>query len=96
MRGEVEKLLSNFTLRDRTESSKMDDFRSIFLLSLAMLVACYVAGIIPLAVNFSEVRQLRQTTGWLRREKLGGEMCQEELGLSPCEYDSAVEGDVAV
>ncbi|XP_054256311.1 zinc transporter ZIP9 isoform X1 [Indicator indicator] len=32
----------------------MDDFRSIFLLSLAMLVACYVAGIIPLAVNFSE------------------------------------------
>ncbi|KAM6311416.1 zinc transporter ZIP9 isoform 2-T2 [Aegotheles albertisi] len=34
----------------------MDDFRSICLLSLAMLVACYVAGIIPLAVNFSEER----------------------------------------
>ncbi|XP_010005974.1 PREDICTED: zinc transporter ZIP9 isoform X2 [Chaetura pelagica] len=34
----------------------MDDFRSICLLSLAMLLACYVAGIIPLAVNFSEER----------------------------------------
>lgn len=34
----------------------MDDFLSISLLSLAMLVGCYVAGIIPLAVNFSEVR----------------------------------------
>ncbi|XP_062350839.1 zinc transporter ZIP9 isoform X2 [Cinclus cinclus] len=34
----------------------MDDFPSICLLSLAMLVACYVAGIIPLAVNFSEER----------------------------------------
>lgn len=33
----------------------MDDFLSISLLSLAMLVGCYVAGIIPLAVNFSEV-----------------------------------------
>lgn len=33
----------------------MDDFSSISLLSLAMLVGCYVAGIIPLAVNFSEV-----------------------------------------
>lgn len=33
----------------------MDDFPAICLLSLAMLVACYVAGIIPLAVNFSEV-----------------------------------------
>ncbi|XP_003976270.1 zinc transporter ZIP9 [Takifugu rubripes] len=32
----------------------MDDFSSISLLSLAMLVGCYVAGIIPLAVNFSE------------------------------------------
>lgn len=36
----------------------MDDFLSISLLSLAMLVGCYVAGIIPLAVNFSEVRRL--------------------------------------
>ncbi|KAI4540710.1 hypothetical protein MG293_009751 [Ovis ammon polii] len=34
----------------------MDDFISISLLSLAMLVGCYVAGIIPLAVNFSEER----------------------------------------
>lgn len=34
----------------------MDDFVSISLLSLAMLVGCYVAGIVPLAVNFSEVR----------------------------------------
>ncbi|XP_064427313.1 zinc transporter ZIP9 isoform X4 [Mirounga angustirostris] len=34
----------------------MDDFISISLLSLAMLVACYVAGIVPLAVNFSEER----------------------------------------
>ncbi|XP_066496402.1 zinc transporter ZIP9 [Tiliqua scincoides] len=34
----------------------MDDFLSIGLLSLAMLVGCYVAGIIPLAVNFSEER----------------------------------------
>lgn len=37
----------------------MDDFLSISLLSLAMLVGCYVAGIIPLAVNFSEVRNSR-------------------------------------
>lgn len=35
----------------------MDDFLSISLLSLAMLIGCYVAGIIPLAVNFSEVRR---------------------------------------
>uniref|UniRef100_A0ABI7XQ71 Zinc transporter ZIP9 n=1 Tax=Felis catus TaxID=9685 RepID=A0ABI7XQ71_FELCA len=34
----------------------MDDFVSISLLSLAMLVGCYVAGIVPLAVNFSEER----------------------------------------
>ncbi|XP_027426013.1 zinc transporter ZIP9 isoform X3 [Zalophus californianus] len=34
----------------------MDDFISISLLSLAMLVGCYVAGIVPLAVNFSEER----------------------------------------
>uniref|UniRef100_A0A5F5PVX2 Zinc transporter ZIP9 n=1 Tax=Equus caballus TaxID=9796 RepID=A0A5F5PVX2_HORSE len=34
----------------------MDDFISISLLSLAMLMGCYVAGIIPLAVNFSEER----------------------------------------
>uniref|UniRef100_A0A0B8RNS0 Zinc transporter ZIP9 n=1 Tax=Philothamnus irregularis TaxID=1899461 RepID=A0A0B8RNS0_9SAUR len=34
----------------------MDDFLSISLLSLAMLIGCYVAGIIPLAVNFSEER----------------------------------------
>lgn len=33
----------------------MEDFSSISLLSLAMLVGCYVAGTIPLAVNFSEV-----------------------------------------
>lgn len=32
----------------------MDDFSSVGLLSLAMLVGCYVAGTIPLAVNFSE------------------------------------------
>lgn len=37
----------------------MDDFISISLLSLSMLVGCYVAGIIPLAVNFSEVRYLQ-------------------------------------
>lgn len=43
----------------------MEDFSSISLLSLAMLVGCYVAGIIPLAVNFSEVRSTlsRLTTG---------------------------------
>lgn len=35
----------------------MEDFSSISLLSLAMLVGCYVAGTIPLAVNFSEVSQ---------------------------------------
>lgn len=34
----------------------MDDFSSISLLSVAMLVGCYVAGTIPLAVNFSEER----------------------------------------
>ncbi|XP_062863147.1 zinc transporter ZIP9 [Trichomycterus rosablanca] len=32
----------------------MDDFSSISLLSISMLVGCYVAGTIPLAVNFSE------------------------------------------
>lgn len=32
----------------------MEDLVSISLLSLAMLVGCYVAGTIPLAVNFSE------------------------------------------
>ncbi|XP_061749915.1 zinc transporter ZIP9 [Nerophis ophidion] len=32
----------------------MEDFSSISLLSVAMLVGCYVAGTIPLAVNFSE------------------------------------------
>lgn len=44
----------------------MDDFSSISLLSLAMLVGCYVAGIIPLAVNFSEV------SSTLRGTNLGG------------------------
>lgn len=39
-----------------TEEGRMDDFVSISLLSLAMLAGCYVAGIIPLAVNFSEER----------------------------------------
>ncbi|CAH2328340.1 zinc transporter ZIP9 [Pelobates cultripes] len=34
----------------------MDDFSSISLLSLAMLIGCYVSGIIPLAINFSEER----------------------------------------
>uniref|UniRef100_A0A8C2R1T3 Zinc transporter ZIP9 n=1 Tax=Capra hircus TaxID=9925 RepID=A0A8C2R1T3_CAPHI len=38
------------------KEGRMDDFISISLLSLAMLVGCYVAGIIPLAVNFSEER----------------------------------------
>ena len=33
----------------------MDDLLSISLLSLSMFVGCYVAGTIPLAVNFSEV-----------------------------------------
>ena len=89
-------MLLNFTLRDRTESGEMDDFRSICLLSLAMLVACYVAGIIPLAVNFSEVRQLCQTARWLLREKLDGEIYQEELVLSPCKYGNAVRGDVVI
>lgn len=32
----------------------MDDFTSISLLSLSMLVGCYVAGTIPLAINFSQ------------------------------------------
>lgn len=41
------------------EKPAMDDFLSISLLSLAMLIGCYVAGIIPLAVNFSEVRKGR-------------------------------------
>lgn len=39
----------------------MEDFSSISLLSLAMLVGCYVAGTIPLAVNFSEVSQSLET-----------------------------------
>ena len=46
----------------------MDDFISISLLSLAMLVGCYVAGIIPLAVNFSVVSAqfsiFYQLSGW--------------------------------
>lgn len=32
----------------------MDDIWTLLLLSLAMLVGCYLAGIIPLAINFSE------------------------------------------
>lgn len=77
----------------------MDDFRSICLLSLAMLVACYVAGIIPLAVNFSEVRQLCQITrllvgwqggtaetGW--RDQPGG------VSAVPFQVWHAVRGDV--
>ncbi|XP_054469796.1 zinc transporter ZIP9 [Anoplopoma fimbria] len=39
----------------------MDDFSSIGLLSLAMLVGCYIAGSIPLTVNFSE-EKLKLTT----------------------------------
>ena len=50
------------------KEGRMDDFISISLLSLAMLVGCYVAGIIPLAVNFSEVRAqfsiFYQLSGW--------------------------------
>lgn len=38
------------------QKKEMEDFSSISLLSLAMLVGCYVAGTIPLAVNFSEER----------------------------------------
>ncbi|GCC21712.1 hypothetical protein chiPu_0020187 [Chiloscyllium punctatum] len=34
----------------------MDDLSTISLLSLAMLIGCYVAGTIPLAFNFSEER----------------------------------------
>lgn len=41
----------------------MDDFISISLLSLAMLAGCYVAGIIPLAVNFSEVSNSQFSAG---------------------------------
>lgn len=41
---------------ESSQPSVMDDFSSISLLSLAMLVGCYVSGIIPLAVNFSEER----------------------------------------
>lgn len=42
----------------------MDDFISISLLSLAMLAGCYVAGIIPLAVNFSEVSNSQLFDSW--------------------------------
>jgi hypothetical protein len=50
------KLNSNNTLFViKSVTMSMDDFTSISLLSLAMLVGCYVAGTIPLAVNFSEV-----------------------------------------
>lgn len=42
----------------------MDDFISISLLSLAMLAGCYVAGIIPLAVNFSEVSSSQLFDSW--------------------------------
>lgn len=36
---------------------KMDDVWTLLLLSFAMLVGCYLAGIIPLAINLSEVKQ---------------------------------------
>ena len=37
--------------------SNMDDTLTLLLLSLAMLVGCYVAGSIPLAISLSEVNK---------------------------------------
>lgn len=33
----------------------MDDLWTLILLSLAMLIGCYVAGMIPLSITLSEV-----------------------------------------
>ena len=33
----------------------MDDAMTLIWLSLAMLIGCYVSGLIPLCFNFSEV-----------------------------------------
>ena len=41
-----------------TVVSIMEESGTIFLLSLAMLVGCYLAGSIPLAFSFSEVSNL--------------------------------------
>ena len=39
-----------------TSELNMDDMWTLLLLSLAMLVGCYLAGSIPLACSLSEVR----------------------------------------
>ncbi|XP_060790720.1 zinc transporter ZIP9 isoform X2 [Neoarius graeffei] len=72
----------------------MDDFSSISLLSLAMLVGCYVAGTIPLAVNFSEEKLKLVTV-------LGaGLLCGTALAVIIPEgvhalYEEVMEGDHA-
>ena len=36
----------------------MDDVATLLSLSFAMLVGCYLAGVIPLTISLSEVRKL--------------------------------------
>uniref|UniRef100_A0A673NNQ1 Zinc transporter ZIP9 n=1 Tax=Sinocyclocheilus rhinocerous TaxID=307959 RepID=A0A673NNQ1_9TELE len=73
----------------------MDDFSSISLLSLAMLVGCYVAGTIPLAVNFSEEKLKLVTV-------LGaGLLCGTALAVIIPEgvhalYEEILEGEIRV
>uniref|UniRef100_A0A8C1BG11 Zinc transporter ZIP9 n=2 Tax=Cyprinus carpio TaxID=7962 RepID=A0A8C1BG11_CYPCA len=73
----------------------MDDFSSISLLSLAMLVGCYVAGTIPLAVNFSEEKLKLVTV-------LGaGLLCGTALAVIIPEgvhalYEEMLEGEIRV
>jgi len=47
-------LLQNICIIEQT-IFKMDDILTILLLSLAMLVGCYLSGMIPLAISLSEV-----------------------------------------
>ncbi|EDL02674.1 mCG7615, isoform CRA_a [Mus musculus] len=73
----------------------MDDFLSISLLSVAMLVGCYVAGIIPLAVNFSETGFLWVALavpkslcgpGWPQIHRSSPVSAFLELGLKVCTF----------
>lgn len=42
-------------LHGRQSTVNMDDLWTLILLSLSMLIGCYIAGIIPLSITLSEV-----------------------------------------
>lgn len=55
-RRHVEKLqLFLLFLHGRQSTVNMDDLWTLILLSLSMLIGCYIAGIIPLSITLSEV-----------------------------------------